>query len=148
MKLLRQLAIILVFLFIGFEFYVFPFPFVKSKLESNYLLKNIGSDTTLRFQKYDDFLGFKVKSGTLAMAGFPFTINVTGNVNSDSEICLQLVGYPGKVYSYILPKGKIDTTFQGELYDDEAEILYLHKEAKTGNLKLTFRLGQEVKNKL
>lgn len=77
MKALKQLAILVAILLIGFEFYVFPFPFVKGNFESNYVIKNIRSDTTLRFQKFENILGYKVKSGALSMAGFPFTIDVT-----------------------------------------------------------------------
>lgn len=145
MKALKQLAIILALLFIIFEFYLFPFPFVKSKLESSYVIKNIGSDTTLRFKKFEDILGYKVRSGALGMAGFPFSIKAIGNIDSESAIYLKFVGYPGKVYSYVIPKGKIDTIFRGELYEDECEIVYSHGNAKNGDLQIRFELGRQKK---
>jgi hypothetical protein len=151
MKTLKQLGIILfslfLILFICFEIMFFPLPFVIGKFKSEFEVENLARDSTFRYQRFNNWISKITKRNGITGLPYPFIISITGITDGSSEVYLQYVGFPGKSsYSCTLPKGKIDTTFHGELYEDRAEIIYYHNEAKNGNLKITFRMGPETKN--
>ena len=127
---------------------IFPTPFIRGKFHDEYSIENVDKDTTFRYQKFDDLLGIKMTNEFIYMGGVQYTMTASGYCDDSTEIWFRYIGHPENHYPFVLPKGKIDTTWHGEIYADRAEIVFLHKKAKSGNLKLTFRLGQEVKNTL
>lgn len=151
MKILKHFLIffvsIIFILFLIFEIMFYPAPFTTGKIMEEYVIKDTSKDTTFRYERYSDLVRI-IREDNATGFGLPFTITAIGDVDNQTEIYLQIVGQTGGVYSYVLPKGKVDTVLKGELYEERAEIVFLHQKAKAGNLKLTFRLGSEVKNTL
>jgi hypothetical protein len=152
MKVLKffgiRIGYLFIFLFLLFEIFFFPLPFIPGKFKDEYVIKNISEDTTFRYQRFNDWISVVTKKNGITGLPYPFTITVIGNTDNETEVYLRYVGFQMSDYSCVLPKGKVDATFHGELYEDRADIVFLHKKAKVGNLKLTFRLGSEVKNTL
>jgi hypothetical protein len=151
MKILKQLGIflfsLLLILFICFEIMFFPTPFVVGKFKDEFEVKNLSRDSTFQYQRFNNWISKITKKNMITGLPYPFIISITGNTDGPSEVYLKYVGFPGKSsYSCTLPKGKIDTSFNGELYEDRAEIVYYHNEAKNGNLNIVFRMGAEVTN--
>jgi hypothetical protein len=136
--ILNILLILFVFLYL---LVFFPFPFIKGKTTEEYNLIDIGRDSIFQFQRYNNILSIVTKTNFSSKRGIPFTITVLGNTDHQTEVYVKYNDHLEKFYSCTLYPGKIDTTFHGELYEDRAEIVYLHNEAKQGNLKITFRLG-------
>lgn len=78
--------------------------------------------------------------------GIPFTITAKGNIDDSAKVYFQYVGHPNNSsYSCILPRGKVDKVFYGEIYADECEVVYSHGNVKNGNLKVSFELGRHEK---
>ncbi|MBE9460472.1 hypothetical protein ACFP1I_02825 [Dyadobacter subterraneus] len=146
--MLKQLAIIfsslLLILFFCFEFFFFPTPFIVGKFGDKFKVVEISRDTVFRWDRFSPFIN-RLKWNTVGF-GVPFTISAIGDIDDSAKVHFQYVGHPGNSsYSCILPKGRIDTVFYGEIYADECEVVYSHGNVKNGNLKVSFELGRHKK---
>ena len=143
-KILKHLLIFTASL-IAFPFMIFIyifFPFVKGKFKDEFIVKNPSRDTTFKYERYGKWVKLVNDHAGEGMP-HPFLITASGYLDSETVVYLQYVGHSGQGgYSFALPKGKIDTIFNGELYDSKAEIVFLHKQATSGKLKIIFELGK------
>ena len=145
MKIFRYLLIfiasLIAILFLVIIVIFFPLPFIKGKFKDEFIVKNPSRDTTFRYERYGKWIKM-INEDSGSGAGMPFVITATGEIDNETEVYLQYVGHPRKVYFCTLPKGKIDNFFHGELYENKAEIVFLHQQATSGNLKIVFELGR------
>ncbi|GLU53115.1 hypothetical protein Dfri01_25760 [Dyadobacter frigoris] len=148
MKVLIAFGVIifslLLLVFIYLETLFFPLPFIVGKFGDKFEVKDVSRDTVFGWDRFTPFVD-RIKSNTISF-GIPFTITAKGNIDDSAEVYFQYVGHPGNSsYTCILPKGKVDTIFYGEIYADECEVVYSHENVKNGNLKVSFELGRHKK---
>jgi hypothetical protein len=148
MKTVKLLGIILLslflILFICFEFFVFPTPFVLGKFGDKFEVTQVSKDTVFRWERFSPFIN-RIKWNTVGF-GIPFTIKAKGNIDDSAKVYFQYIGHPGNSsYFCMLPKGKVDTIFHGEIYADECEVVYSHGNVKKGDLIVSFELGRHKK---
>jgi hypothetical protein len=144
MKILKYL---LVFFFSTFIFIYAKlfYPFVSGTLEKEFVIKDIAKDTTFLFQRHNKIIRLITKKNNSSSGGLPFTIHAMGEINNKAEVCVKYVGLSGNYYCFSIPLGKIDTLWHGELYEDNAEIVYLHHGTTTGKLNLVYKIGHRTK---
>lgn len=143
LKIFLAILLLTTFLIISLLAYLF-YPYATGNMKQEYSVSNISKDTTFRWDRYGAFIN-AIKRSPVSF-GVQFTIRAKGNIDDSAKVHFQYVGHPeNSSYSCILPKGKVDTVFYGEIYTDECEVVYSHGNVKNGNLAVSFELGHHRK---
>lgn len=71
--------------------------------------------------------------------GKHISLRATGILDDSAEIFVKDPTYSERFLLLQLPRGTFDTTWTGEYYEKKADVVYLHKKAAKGNLKIVFR---------
>ena len=102
---------------------------LKPKNKINFQVINVASDTIFKNQIWhvNDTYGRLI------------SVRAIGELDAFAEAYISDANHDTKFLLATLPKGKFDTTWRGEYYEPKAEIVFLHRKAKSGNLKFVFR---------
>lgn len=76
--------------------------------------------------KVEGLLGFKPAKAIY--------LKIQGNIDDSIHISLTSIGHDMGPFFVALPKGKIDTVLKNEIYEDDYNLVYKHKNAKSGIL--------------
>ena len=112
-------------LFIASFFVIGNFSSCKKKppLHKNFTIQNCQKDTLI---KVEGLLGFKPAKAIY--------LKIQGNIDDSIHISLTSIGHDMGPFFVALPKGKIDTVLKNEIYEDDYNLVYKHKNAKYGIL--------------
>lgn len=114
--------------------------FFHGNVKQNYQITHVAKDTIFRYERYGKLMHLRV--GNAHGTGYPYSIHFTGEIDADAEVYFQFArGLSGKTHSFVIPKGKVDTLWRGEIYEDHMNIIYDPRETKQGNLNLAFQLN-------
>ena len=100
----------------------------------------VNQDTIFKYEQYGKILRYFQDDITITR----YAIHLSGIIDNEAEIYFRYKNSYEKFYSIIIPKGKIDTTCQGDYYATYANIVYDHKSVKKGpiNIILGFNWSQ------
>lgn len=122
---MRFVVVSLLIIIIGLLFIVFHKP--KSKIE--FQVNNIKSDTIFHNPIWTGASGY----------GKHISLRAMGVLDSPTEVFVKDPDYSNQFFKVQLPKGSFDTTWVGEYYEKKAEIVFLHRKAQKGSLRIIFR---------
>ncbi|RZM01883.1 MAG: hypothetical protein EOO88_57535 [Pedobacter sp.] len=105
------------------------FVFYKPQLKIVFQVVNVASDTTFK-----NPIGHKSDTYARNLA-----VRAIGETDSPTEVFVTDPTHGSKFLSAQLPTGKFDTTWTGEYYEKQADVVFLHKKARKGAVKVLFR---------
>ncbi|GAB3800166.1 hypothetical protein GCM10028819_24950 [Spirosoma humi] len=123
---MRVLSVMLLLCIAAILFFVF---FDKPPLSITFQVVHISSDTTFRNSVWDvsDEYGRNI------------SLRAIGEIDDSTEIFLKDDNHSDQFLKVQLPRGKFDTTWTGDYYNKQANVVFRHKKATKGSLKIIFR---------